>query len=238
MVILRNQPLSQNLSIGELAKYDSKANMLRTFQLIGVKVAKSLDKTTLARAMDVVFEQEPALFANRLPRDEQQLLARLLDCKQEESVPCPVREDEFLMLQRLHLVVTYEEKETWHLYMTDKIRKRLHSMFEEDIKLYPEIEEMHHLLNQITEKRDHLYHLLDTNNPDTLTKTKAKALSVDVDAIDQFLKETKPRLKELEQYLIKNTDTKLDAVWQDIQTTELFIAVAKTTIQRVLQGKR
>ncbi len=238
MVVLRNEPLSENLSIGELAKYDSKANMLLTFQLIGVSVAKSWDKTSLAMGMDVVFDQNPAIFANILPRDERNLLASLLECKQDKCVYCPARKDGFLMLQRLHLVVTYEDKATWHLYMPDKIRKRLNSMVEEDMKLYPEIEEMHHLLNQIAKKRDHLYHLLDMNNPSKLTKAKAKALSIDVDAIAQFFKEAKPRLKKIEQYLNKNTDTKLDAVWEDIQTTELFIAIARTTIHSVLQGKR
>ncbi len=238
MVVLRNEPLSENLSIGELAKYDSKANMLLTFQLLDVSVAKSWDKTSLAMGMDVVFEQNPALFANILPREERTLLAGLLECKQEECVRCPARKDGFLMLQRLHLVVTYEDKATWHLYMPDKIRKHLNNMVEEDIKLYPEIEEMHHLFNHISEKRDFLYHLLDTNNPDTLTKAKAKALSVDVDAIAQFFKEAKPRLKKIEQYLNNNTYTKLDAVWEDIQTTELFIAIARTTIHSVLQSKR
>ncbi len=33
MVVLRNEPLSNDYSIGELAKYDSKANMLLAFQL-------------------------------------------------------------------------------------------------------------------------------------------------------------------------------------------------------------
>jgi len=70
MVIFTNEPLSFDLSIGELSKHDSKANMLETFQLIGVGVAKSWDKTSLATVMDDVFEHSPALFANILPKEE------------------------------------------------------------------------------------------------------------------------------------------------------------------------
>ena len=236
MTILKYEPLSDNLSIGELAKYDSKVNMLETFRLIGVGVAKSWDKTALAAGMDIVFEQTPALFANIVPKEEGHLFARLLDCKQDEYVTCPADESKFLMLQKLHLVVTYRDKGTWHIYMPDKIRHRLNDMVKEDLKRYPEIEEMHHLLEQITTKRDRLYHLLDSTNPDNLTKHKAKELSVDVEATAKFFGEVKPRLKEIEKYLEKNTDTKLDAIWQDIQTTEMYIAVARTTINMVLQG--
>ena len=97
---------------------------------------------------------------------------------------------------------------------------------------------MHNILAQITEKRDRLYHLLDTNNPDTLTKQKAQELSSEVEATAKFFEEVKPRLKKIEQYLDKNTDTKLDAIWQDIQTTEMYIAIARVTINRVLRCER
>ena len=145
MTILKYEPLLDDLSIGELAKYDSKANMLETFRLIGVGVAKNWDKASLAAGLDIVFEQNPALFANLVPKEEGMLFAGLLDRKQDEYVTCPADKSKFLMLQKLHLVITYEEKGIWHLYMTDKIRNRLNGMLKEDIKLYPELEEMHDL---------------------------------------------------------------------------------------------
>lgn len=239
MTILREEPLRDDLSIGELAKFDSKANMLETFRLIGVGVAKSWDKTGLAAGMDMVFSQSPALFANILPKEERGLLAGLLESKQDECVSCPADKSKLLMLQRLHLVVTYEDKKhgTWRLYMPDQIRQRLNGMLKEDLKQYPELEEMHTLLGQITEKRDRLYHLLDTTNPDTLTKEKAKALSVEVEAIAKFFEEAKPRMKKVEQYLEANTDTKIDAIWDDFKTTEMFIAIARAGISAVLQGQ-
>lgn len=117
MTILKYEPLSDNLSIGELAKFDSKANIIETFRLIGVGVAKSWDKTSLATCLDLVFDQSPALFANLVPKEERMLFAGLLDRKQDEYVTCPADESKFLMLQKLHLVITYENKDTWHLYM-------------------------------------------------------------------------------------------------------------------------
>jgi hypothetical protein len=59
MVALKTEPLTDNLSIGQLAKYDSKANMLDTFRMIGVGVTKSWDKSSLATCMDMVFGQSP-----------------------------------------------------------------------------------------------------------------------------------------------------------------------------------
>lgn len=151
MTIFKYEPFSDNLSIGELAKYDCKANMLETFRLIGVGVAKSWDKASLASGLDIVFEQSPALFANLIPKEEGMLLAGLLDRKQDEYVTCPANNSKFLMLQKLHMVVTFEDKKqgTWRLYMPENIRKRLNSMLEEERRLYPEIEKAHNLLAQI-----------------------------------------------------------------------------------------
>lgn len=237
MVALKTEPLTDNLSIGQLAQYDSKANMLETFQLIGVRVAKSWDKSALATGMDTVFEQSPALFANILPKDERSLLAKLLECKQDEYATCPVRKGSFLMLQELHLVVTYRDNATWHLYMPDSIRQRLKSMFEEDLKLYPEIEEMHDIFKQMTEKRDYLFHLMDTTNPDTLSPEQAKKMYAEVDGIAKFIADAKPRLKKIEAYLHKNTDTKLDQVWMDIEHTEMYIAIVMATLTLRMQGE-
>ena len=204
-----------NLSIGQLAKYDSKANMLDTFRLIGVGVTKSWDKSSLASCMDMVFEQTPALFANILPKDERNLLAKLLECKQDEYATCPVRKGRFLMLQELHLVVTYRDGDTWHLYMPDSIRQRLNSMFKEDLKLYPELEEMHNIFEQLTEKRDYLFRLMDNTDPDTLSPEQAAKMNAEVDGIAKFIADAKPRLKKIETYLHKNTDTiKRSMAWQ------------------------
>ena len=48
--------------------------MLETFRLIGVNPIKSWDKTALATVINMVFEQNPALFANILPKDEKVLV--------------------------------------------------------------------------------------------------------------------------------------------------------------------
>ena len=237
MVALKTEPLTDNLSIGQLAKYDSKANMLDTFRLIGVGVTKSWDKSSLASCMDMVFEQTPALFANILPKDERNLLAKLLECKQVEYATCPVRKGRFLMLQELHLVVTYRDGDTWHLYMPDSIRQRLNSMFKEDLKLYPELEEMHNIFEQLTEKRDYLFRLMDNTDPDTLSPEQAAKMNAEVDGIAKFIADAKPRLKKIETYLHKNTDTKLDQVWMDLEHIEMYMAIVKATLTLRMQGE-
>lgn len=237
MVTLKTEPLTDNLSIGQLAQYDSKANMLDTFRLIGVGVAKSWDKASLANGMDIVFEQTPALFANILPKDERDLLARLLECKQDEYATCPARKGGFLMLQKLHLVATYKDGTTWHLYMPDSIRQRLNSMVKEDLKLYPEIEEMHNIFEQLTEMRDHLFRMMDKTNPDTLSPEQAAKMNAEVDGIARVFADAKTRLKKIEAYLHKNTDTKLDQVWMDIEEIEMYMAVMKATLTLRMQGE-
>ena len=233
MVTITHEPLKSNLSIGTLAKYDTKANMLDTIQLIGVDVPKSWDKTALSRGLDMIFSQPPALFANVLPLSEQTLLAGLLECKQSEYVSSPVGDGTFLMLQRLHLVVTYECGDAWHLYMPDDSRQRLQRMASEDIKQYPEIEQFQQLLSELTTHRNQLYALMDRYNPDALTAQQSQQLSVAVRPISQFYAGVRPRLKKLEPYLKAHTQVDLDLIYKDIEMAEILLALAEDDMKGV-----
>lgn len=233
MVTITHEPLKSNLSIGTLAKYDTKANMLDTFQLIGVDVPKSWDKSSLSRGLDMVFSQTPALFANVLPQSEHPLLAGLQECKQSEFVSSPVGDGTFLMLQRLHLVITYEYGDAWHLYMPDAIRQRLQRMALEDIKQYPEIEQFQQLLDELTTQRNRLYALIDRYHPDSLTAQQSQQLSVAVRPIAQFYAGVRSRLKKLEPYLKAHTHVDLDLIYKDIEMAEILLAIAEDDMKGV-----
>ena len=145
MTVTYREPLVDNLSIKEMAMYDSKANILETFRLINAKVSKSYTKAQLADALEYIFTHEPALFCNILPCDEQKILAELLMRGQDHYVEHPRNDYHYLLLQKLHLVITYIGEETWHLYMPDTIRQHLNEMFEKDVKLYPDLDKMNTL---------------------------------------------------------------------------------------------
>lgn len=236
MTITYKEPLTDNLSIKEMAMYDNKENILQSFRLINVKINKNYKKAELADGLEHIFTHEPALFCNILPREEQKILAELLMYPQDHYVEVPRDDYKYLLMQKLHLVITYEGVNTWHLYMPDSIRQRLNSMFEEDLKLYPEIEEMHNIFEQMTEKRDHLFQLMDKTNPDALSPVLAKKMYAEVDDIARFITDAKPRLKKIEGYLHKNTDTKINQVWMDIKHTEMYIAIMKATLTLRMQG--
>ena len=236
MTIKYKEHLTDNLSIKEMAMYDNKENILQSFRLINVKINKNYKKAELADGLEHIFTHEPALFCNILPREEQKILAELLMYPQDHYVEVPRDYYKYLLMQKLHLVITYEGLKTWHLYMPDSIRQRLNSMFEEDLKLYPEIEEMHNIFEQMTEKRDHLFQLMDKTNPDALSPEQAKKMYAEVDGIARFITDAKPRLKKIEAYLHKNTDTKINQVWMDIKHTEMYIAIMKATLTLRIQS--
>jgi hypothetical protein len=230
MIILRSEPLTNDYSVREIAEFDTKAAILKSFEILHRGVAKSYRKGELAWLLDHLFNENPALFANILPEEEQKLLSRLICLQQHEYIEAPVDKYQHLLMQKLHIVLNYQVGNIWHIYMPDQIRKRFDKMAAEDIHLYPELEELYKVLEQITEHRIRLFELMDKNNPDTLTPQRVQIISVEVNEIAKFYTDVKPRLKKLEPYIKKNTSTSLKAAWQDIENAEMFLAIVKATL--------
>lgn len=230
MIILRSEPLANDWSVREIAESDTKAAILKSFEILHLGVDKSYRKGELAGLLDSIFNQNPALFANILPKNEQELLSRLLCLQQHEYVEAPADEGQHLLMQQLHIVLSYQVGDVWHIYMPDQIRKRLNKMAAEDIHLYPEIEELHNVLEQITEHRTRLYELMTKNHPSSLTPQSIQMLSGEVAEIAQFYTDVKPRLKKLEPYIKKNTSISLEAAWQDIEDTEMNLTIVKAML--------
>ena len=230
MIVLRSEPLTNDYSVREIAEFDTKAAILESFEILHLGVAKRYRKGELAWLLDHIFNESPALFANILPEKEQKLLTRLICFQQHEYVEAPVDKRQHLLMQKLHLVLSYQVGNTWHIYMPDQIRKRFDKMAAEDIHLYPELEDLHNVLEQITAHRTRLFELMDKNNPDTLTPQIVQILSGEVNEIAQFYTDVKPRLKKLEPYIKKNTSISLKAAWQDIENTEMYLTIVKATL--------
>lgn len=139
MTTLKFEPLPDDISMKDLAMFDSKANILESFKLVNCRISKNYKKEELASALEHFFMQFPGAFANILSSHEVKIMSELLDNPQSHYVEYERDDDHFLLIQKLHLVVTYETKDKWHIYMPDNIRKRLNDMLKDDLKRYPEL---------------------------------------------------------------------------------------------------
>ena len=235
MIVLRSEPLTHDYSIKEIAEFDTKAAILESFDLLNLGVSKSYRKAELAFLLERIFTDNPAYFLNALPEEEQKLISKLAVRPQDEYVEYPAGK-RHLMMQKLHLVLTYEAGNMWHIYMPDTIRKSIDKMAERDIKLYPELAEFNRLLEELTEKRTRLYELMDKNTPHLLTADKLRQFKEEISSIDQFYVEAKKRLKKLEPHLRKNTKLDMAMIHTDISNTEFMLSLAKAEIQHLTQS--
>ena len=119
---------------------DTRAGMFASLQLLGIKVAKSLKKGELVDILDELFTEKPFYIIDRLPKDEQDLLSRLIGCKQSEYIEVPISEQR-LGLQIHHLVVTEVVGDKWRLYMPDSIRQHIDKSAMRNLSAYPGMQE-------------------------------------------------------------------------------------------------
>lgn len=159
MITLREDKLTENISIRDMAMYDTKANIQESFEILGVKVSKNYKKDLLADVLQDIFNRDPFLFVNSLPEDEQKLISKLIVMKQEDFITQPRNDEDFLSMQKLHLVLTYQGKYYWHIYMPDSIREKLNESAEQDLDLYPGMRELSSAMDKLNGVNDTLYDL-------------------------------------------------------------------------------
>ena len=230
MTITTKEPLADNLSVKEMAMYDSKENILQSFRLINVRINKNYKKAELADGLEHIFTHEPALFCNILPREERKILAELLMYPQDHYVEQPRDDYKYLLMQKLHLVVTYEGPKTWHIYMPDNIRQRLNKMFEDDVKLYPDLDKMNQLFDQVVKIRERVFEILYTRNPDSLSKSERKAIKREADVMAKDLESLRKKLKDLEPKVRKVTNIDFAKINGDLDTTEMYLALIRGVV--------
>lgn len=153
MLTLNYEPLDTDLTMKEMAMWDTKTNILENFRLIHCQVAKSYTKDVLSTILDDIFEHDTALFANVIPQDELPILSELLNIPREHFVEAKRNDYKHLTIQKLHLVVTYQSPTTWRIYMSDTIRKKLNAGLEESIASHPEFQEFNQLIDQANSLR-------------------------------------------------------------------------------------
>src|SRR5574344_461400 len=231
MITLYSEPLINDISIQQIGEMDTKANLLETFELLNVGIRKSLRKSELASILKLFFEQETAMFINILPDKEKKLLSDLLFGKQHNYVEQPLNEDKFLLLQKLHLVVTHEDKEKriWHLYMPDNIRHRINDQLQQDITLYPELQQLDAICTELTQLRGKVQAIDNSPLPATLSHQEKLVTKKKLYNLDSSYARCNRQLQQLESQLQKH-NIPLDIMYDDIYSHQMMIMVMSVTL--------
>ena len=126
MIYLKKLPFIDSLeSMQEIASLDTLANLKKHLAVLGSWVPSHYRKADYAIVIHANFLTYPVKLYDALPAKEQKGVSKLLDMKADEYLTWPRKEGEELVMQTLHLVVSYEDGKQWRLYMPDCIRREL-----------------------------------------------------------------------------------------------------------------
>ena len=125
MIILRQLPFIDTLSLTDMMSFDTKANIIEHCKLVRIDIPKSWRKAQIADALVDIFTNDPLWTLEVLPEEELELLKKLLTLSKEECIKYPRNDAKYLLMQKLHLVVSYEAATEWHIFMPSCIRKIL-----------------------------------------------------------------------------------------------------------------
>lgn len=76
MILLKQDTLISDQTYSEFLMQDTKVNILRSFEALGIQVSKSLRKGELVEMLASVFDEKPFYIINHLPEDEQKILSK------------------------------------------------------------------------------------------------------------------------------------------------------------------
>lgn len=126
MVILKQLPFIDTLaSMQEIVALDTLANLKKHLAALHSRVPSGYRKADYVMVLHAMFLTDPIRLVDALPVKEQKTIVSLLGMKANEYLTWPLKEDEELVMQTLHLVISYEDGKRWRLYMPDCIRQEL-----------------------------------------------------------------------------------------------------------------
>lgn len=229
MITLKDDNCIWDISLKEVLPVDTKANILECFKLIHVQVAKNYKKDILAEIYDYYFHKNTSQVIDHLPREEFRLLTELLELPQNKYVEYPRNDEKFLFLQKCYLVMTYQTKDIWHLYMTDNIRNTIKKMVKQGLKSYPTIQELHNILEEFTGLKNELILLLSQNDPNHLSKSDRKKLKEAFLDLKKKMEICRNRFRELEPEL-KKYNTPLEGIFEDMEENLMMVTMAMSGV--------
>ena len=125
MITLRQLPYFDIMSLDDMMSFDTKVNILDHCRLAHVDIPKSWRKAHIGEALADLFTNDPLWTLKHLSQEELELLKRLLSLSPEEYITYPRNDERYLLMQKFHLVVTYEGPTEWQIYMPSSIRNIL-----------------------------------------------------------------------------------------------------------------
>lgn len=163
MVILKNLPFEDTLALDleTVIALDTKKAIQEHARLINVSLPSSYRKDEMVGCLAALFQRDPFYTVNQLPTAEQKLIARLIILKSDEYVEAPRNDEKHLMMQKAHLVVTYEDGDTWKLFMPDCVRTVLKETAESQMEDVPGMLEYRRVLERLTECNIKLQDVMD-----------------------------------------------------------------------------
>lgn len=139
MITLRQLPYIDILSLNDMMSFDTKVNIIEHCKLARIDIPKSWRKAQIADALADIFTKDPLRTLEVLPEEELELLKKLLSSSTEECIKHPRNDAKYLLMQKLHLVVTYEAASEWHIFMPSCIRKILDNVSLDAVHVKSEI---------------------------------------------------------------------------------------------------
>ena len=117
MIYLKELPFVDPFdTMQELVEIDNLGNLKKHLAALHSWVPSGYRKADYTLVIHAMFVTDPLKLVSALPAAERKAIMALW----------PLEEDEELMMQTLHLVVSYEDSDKWRLYMPDCIRRELY----------------------------------------------------------------------------------------------------------------
>lgn len=127
MIYLKKLPFVDTFdSMREVVEIDNLANLKKHLSALHSWVPSHYCKADYTLVIDASFVNDPLRLLSALSTPEQKAVMTLVGMKVDEYLTWPLDEDEELMMQTLHLVISYEDGDQWRLYMPDCIRRELY----------------------------------------------------------------------------------------------------------------
>ena len=223
MVILKRLPFRDMLDMATMIEYDTKKEIQEHAKLINVSMPSSYRKGEMAQGLATLFQHDPFYTINQLPMDEQKLIAQLINLKFDEYVEVPRNDRNLLMLQKVHLVVTYEIDDTWRLFMPDCIRTLLKDTTESQIGDIPGMMEYRKVLESLTECNIKLQEVMDR---ETGKMPMSQAPKMILSQLEKQYMEKREELRKIQAKYSWASDEK-NPVQQSIADALMYIGFMK-----------
>lgn len=192
----------------ELLQSDTKDGLVKSLKALGIKVSARLKKGELVDMLDSIFTEKPFYIIDRLPKEEQDLLSKLIGFQQNEYVEGPISEQR-LGLQIHHLVVTEVVGDKWRLYMPDSIRHHIDKCAMSNLSAYPGMQEWNDTmaeLNKLQKQIEEDVRFNPTILPIQQLPLYLQRLRDEVKELDKLQKKLQRLEPQIKQYSIDFTN--------------------------------